>query len=320
MHALPTMTVSGHRASRLLALAIALLSLCSMAGAQDTRIVLLASARSSLYEDFVTAYQDYFRPRSDIHITALFLEGDRPGKEYVDATTDLLVTIGTRAAQFSTDHSPDIPVLNTLIPLSTFHEGRQADCRVQSAIFIDQPLQRQALLAELLFPNAHNYGVLLGPTSVMRRKEIEAMDLAAGVNITTRVVAQEPGSSPEAQLLLRQSDLLLAVSDPLVLNRENAKWLLYSAYQQQLPVIGFSHAYVKAGAAAAVYSEPGQMARQAAELTSQWLDSSAACLPEPQFTRYFRIALNKSVRDSLSGSAITEDELLKAIQTREKTP
>lgn len=308
------------RVTALMAGGLLLLALCGNASAENAQIVLLASSRSGLYEDFIAAYLDDLQSHRDVEFTTLYLDDDPFSSTRIESATDLLVTVGTSAAQFAADNAPEIPVLNTLIPVSSFRAlAKQPGCDRQSAIFIDQPVQRQALLAGLLFPDARKYGVLLGPTSGMRRAEIEAIHFSGRVSIEIQQVQTEPGTAPEAQRLLKQSDLLLAVSDPLVLNRENAKWLLYTAYQQQLPVIGFSRAYVHAGAAAAVFSEAGQMARQAAELTSQWLDSAARCLPEPQYTRYFSVAVNRPVCESLGGKTISEPDLVKAIQAREQT-
>jgi len=317
----PSMTVQATRTAGLLAVAVMLLSLCGIARAQDARIVLLASARSALYEDFITAYREYFKLPGKVHLTTMYLDESRFDLDDIAADTDLVVTIGTRAAQLGTGIHPGMPVLNTLIPASSFHAlaGQPIDCRKYSAVFIDQPVQRQALLAHLLFPDTHRYGVLLGPTSSGRRTEIEAIDTITGIDVDILTVTREPGAIPEARRLVRQADLLLAVYDPLVLNRENAKWLLYTAYQEQVPVIGFSRAYVRAGAAAAVYSEAAQMARQAAELTAVWLKGPGQCLPAPQFTRYFDVAVNPSVCESLGCKSLPEKELARAVRAREAT-
>ena len=169
----------------------------------------------------------------------------------------------------------------------------------------------------LLYPDAHVYGILLGPTSRHRLAEIEAIRLPGDIHIQYRVLTQEPGTAPETLPLLRQADLLLAINDPLVLNRESAKWLLYEAYQRQLPVIGFSLAYVHAGAAAAVFSDSGQMGRQAAEITRDWLATGMRCLPAPQYSSYFRVAVNRAVNTSLGGRNLDEDALVRAIRSGE---
>jgi putative ABC transport system substrate-binding protein len=310
---------AGFRIARLLMTAMALLSLCGIARTQETGIVLLASARSAMYEDFISAYREYLRLPGDAHVTTLYLDDSHFSKKDIATDAGLLVTIGTRAAQLVLDDEPGIPVLNTLIPASSFHAltGVHADCKRSSAIFIEQPVLRQALLAHLLFPDAHRYGILLGPTSDNRRAEIEDIDhdITAAIDLLT--VTREPGTVPQARQLVRQDDLMLGVYDPLVLNRENARWLLYTAYQEQHPVIGFSQAYVRAGAAAAVYSTPAQFARQAAEMTIEWMKDRSQCLPPPQFPRHFEVAVNRAVCESLGCRNLPEDELARAIQDRE---
>ena len=154
---------------------------------------------------------------------------------------------------------------------------------------------------------------MLGPVSVNRRPEIEAFQASSGINLTVSVVDADHSTMAAGRNILEQSDLIIAVNDPLVLTRENAKWLLYVAYQQHKPVIGFSKAYVTAGAAAAVYSEPEQIARHTALQISAWHASEDRCLPRPEFSRYFRVAINHAVSDSLGGARAEEDEIARRI-------
>ena len=110
---------------------------------------------------------------------------------------------------------------------------------------------------------------------------------------------------------------MLAISDPKALNRNNAKWLLYTAYQEKSPVIGFSSAYVRAGAAAAVYSTPGQFGRQAAELVQRWLRGKAGCLLQPEYPAYFRVATNPAIIHSLGGINTDDEELERLLAGQE---
>jgi putative ABC transport system substrate-binding protein len=297
-----------------------LLVLPGLAPAQDTSVVLLSSSRSGLYSDFVTAFSAQLQTRPDIQLGIAYLDDDATATSRQVANAALLVTVGTRAAQYA-DANDRPAVLNTLIPGSSFHAlAEQQACVSHTAIFIDQPVRRQALLAHTLFPEAHHYGILLGPTSVQRKTEIEAMKLPGDLHVETEEISEEPGAALESRRLLKQSDLLLAINDPLVLIGENAKWLLYNAYQLQLPVIGFSQAYVRAGAAAAVFSEPAQLARQAAELVTQWIDNGQHCLPGPRYPSYFSVSVNRAVAGSLGAKINSDDELLRIIQSGEQAP
>jgi ABC-type uncharacterized transport system substrate-binding protein len=213
-------------------------------------------------------------------------------------------------------------VLHTILPESVYRQlaTPAGACARQSAIFIDQPLARQAALARAMFPAARDYGILLGPTSGQRRPEADALQERTDRNLVLTSAGEEADIAVTTSALLEKVDLLLAVNDPLVLNRKNAKWLLYSAYQRRLPVIGFSRAYVDAGAAGAVYSEPGQMAQQAAEIVRDHLAGPDGCLPAASYPRDFRVAVNQSVCSSLGGESCDKHALGDRLANEESGP
>jgi ABC-type uncharacterized transport system substrate-binding protein len=98
--------------------------------------------------------------------------------------------------------------------------------------------------------------------------------------------------------LLSNSNVILAVPDAQIYNRNNISSILLTSYRQQVPLFGFSASYVKAGALAAVYSTPAQISQQVAEIISNL--SSASSLPAPQYPRYFSV--NTNPQGPLAGS------------------
>ncbi|MEZ5541992.1 MAG: ABC transporter substrate binding protein [Pseudomonadota bacterium] len=305
---------SAHGSSRWCALLAAALLFAGQPCARATGVLVVASSSADLYSRFIERFT------ADLAAAPGGTPAIDVSVDYLDAAAitdaqlkaaDMIVTIGTSAAREIAAHAHTAPVLYTILPESVYRTlpDAAAGCARQSAIYIDQPLARQAALARLMFPAAASYGLLLGPTSDQRRAEVEALTANSDRRIIARSTGPEPNISVAANGLLHEADLLLAVNDPLVLNRENAKWLLYSAYQRRLPVIGFSQAYVKAGAAGAVYSEPEQMARQAAEIVLERAGRPGKCMPAAAFPAYFSIAVNQSVCSSLGGSVCDEQRL-----------
>ena len=110
--------------------------------------------------------------------------------------------------------------------------------------------------------------------------------------------------------LLENSDVLLSLPDPLVFNSGTIHHLLVATYHQKIPVIGFSRAFVEAGALLAVYSTPAQTGRQAAEIVQQVLRTPVRALPPPQYPKYFAIAVNRRVAASLGLEVPDEQTLL----------
>jgi ABC-type uncharacterized transport system substrate-binding protein len=99
--------------------------------------------------------------------------------------------------------------------------------------------------------------------------------------------------------LLRRSDAMLAIVDPLVFNRNNVRNVLLTAYRNKVPVFGVSEPYTRAGSVAAVYSTPGHIGAQLAEEILAFATVGDAGLPTPQFPRYFSVAYNARVARSL---------------------
>ena len=302
-------------------LLLLLLLLACLQQARAAGILVVASASGGLYSRFIDAFTAGLAngdsPAGAVDISVITLDEHKLTVEDL-AARRLVVTVGSRAATDVAAHTPDIPVLHAILPESVYRTLVEPSgaCTSRSAIFIDQPIARQAGLAQAMFPDALDYGVLLGPTSGQRQPEIDALEKGSDRHLLVVQADDEADIARATSSLLDRIDLLLAVNDPLVLNRENAKWLLYSAYQHRLPVIGFSRAYVHAGAAGAVYSEPEQMARQAGEMVRHYLASASRCLPAAAFPAYFNVAVNQSVCNSLGGANCNEQTLGAMLQGR----
>jgi ABC-type uncharacterized transport system substrate-binding protein len=91
---------------------------------------------------------------------------------------------------------------------------------------------------------------------------------------------------------------ILAIPDSSIYNVENIRNILITAYRRDQSVVGFSTAFVKAGALATTYSDINDILAQLAELLEDY--AASGNLPEPQFPKYFSVAVNDSVARSLN--------------------
>lgn len=105
------------------------------------------------------------------------------------------------------------------------------------------------------------------------------------------------GLFPALQRVLGDAQVLLALPDPAVFNSQTAANILMAAYRRQVPLVGFSPAYVKAGALLAVYSTPTQVGTRGGEVLRQAL--AGGSLPPPQWPREYSIGINQDVARSL---------------------
>lgn len=272
---------------------------CVYAGA---RVVVLLSRDNSAYFRVEQALAQALSKRTHdaVDLSVGFLSGARITDR---SATKLIVAVGVRASEHALQHAKSTPVLSILIPEVTYkalrkmYPGRPP--QAASAIYLDQPVERQLNLARLLIPNIHQLGVLLGPSSRLR---LAALQKAARArNITLQVGEIGPDDNPIIALnpILDGSDALLAEPDPIVFNRDDLEGVLLSTYRTGVPVIGFSYAYVRAGALAAVYSTPEQIGRQAAQLIAHMVERGQWQLPKPSYPTYFTVTVNQQVARSL---------------------
>lgn len=260
-------------------------------------------------------------PAVNLIPAATFRKEAYPGK----GDGPLLIAVGTRAMQAVAQDPPDLPVLNVLVSRSAFEKiasrgGQYADSAKFSAVFLDQPFSRQLDLIRLVLPERKRIGVLLGPESAMAASQLQAAAKPAGFGLVFDKAENEKELLPALKKLLGESDVLLSVPDATIYNRGTIQSVLLTTYRHQTPVIGFSSAYVKAGALAAVYSTPAQIGRQAAEIALHLSPRSG--LPPPQMPRYFSVSTNTQVARSLGIPLASEETLSEKLmkQATESAP
>ena len=235
---------------------------------------------------------------------------------------DLIITIGTKAAHDILKLNPSDPVLSVFIPRDAYHtilnEVKQPlNSTLRSAIYLDQPDERLVLLAsELLKQNKRrrNDISLFGKTS--KSTLIKARNCGGSdVDAFMRKVSFYPqlNSVNELKDALRHSDAIVATAELSKQSPNAIKWMLYMAYQRNVPVVGYSRAFVDAGAIAAVYSKPAQIGRQAAEVfikQRRFLQKSGnRSLPALMYPAYFHVSINESVAEALSMQALNAEFL-----------
>ena len=237
---------------------------------------------------------------------------------------DMIVAVGVQALQTVTEMNAHQPVLATLIPKPSFdkllyqHKNKSSGI---SAIYLDQPLNRQVALFRIALPSRKRLGVVVGPESQDKLKLLQAAVRDKNIQLVTEKIESADELIPSLQRVLAESDTLLALPDPLVFNKNNVQNILLTSYRYHDPVIGYSQAYVKAGALYAVFSMPAQIGQQAGELIQQMLASKTGFVPAPQYPKYFSVSVNVQVARSL-GIQMEEEGVLteKLKRTMEQEP
>lgn len=232
----------------------------------------------------------------------------------------VLVALGAQAAQAVAATQPKYPVLCALLPRMSFEavlrEAGQKSSSQFSALYLDQPLDRQLELLRMALPAAKKVGVLWGPESLAIAPALKAVAASKNLGLVQGQVTGERLLFAPLQQVLSEADVLLALADQQVFNAQTIQNILLSSFRAQVPLVGFSPAYVRAGALLAVFSTPEQIGRQSAALVKDVLLGKS--LPAtPLYPSAFTVMVNDHVARSLGLSLDVPDltARLKGLET-----
>jgi ABC-type uncharacterized transport system substrate-binding protein len=248
------------------------------------------------------AYQEFAKALQSNHSTQYDLQIARVGDAIQDAK--LVIAVGMKAARFLS--SSAVPVLNVFVPRTGYEKLQIAAAAVSSAIYMDQPLERQLALLSVALPEAKGIGILYAT----RPAELESLrKLATENQFTLHVqhIDQQHSLASALTELLEVSEVLFVLPDAEVYSSDTIRNILLETYRKRVPMIGISQSYVRAGALCAVYSTPQQIAKQTAEVIQYFLVSSQ--LPASQYPKEFEVSVNTQVARSL-GLSIKDAEQL----------
>jgi ABC-type uncharacterized transport system substrate-binding protein len=264
-------------------------------------VVIVSSERSPAYteaaEALVSELERLGVSRFEmLQQTALEFQKTGPGSPKV------LVALGSQAARVVAKTEPPFPVLCTLLPRNNFEsilrESGQKPSEKFTALVLDQPLGRQLELIRIALPSAKNVGVLWGPESKSKGVEFKAIAASKQMSVVDGTVDGEHLLFPQLKKVLADAEVVLALADQLVFNAQTIQNILLSTFRAKVPLVGFSSAYVRAGALLAVFTSPEQMGRQSAALVKDVLMGKG--LPgRPLYPSAFSVMVNEHVARAL---------------------
>ncbi len=259
-------------------------------------VVIVTSERGGVYDEVTTAIIDELRPVLPIESIEL-VDGVQLDHAPLEQAK-IVVTIGTDAATAVAAAAPPVPVLNTLLPRESHAQlARRSTLASVSAVFVDQPLERQIAAVSVALPQWQRLALIAGPHTGRLVDDLAAAAQAVGFEVMVARIGSDRELYGALQQVMAQPAILMAVPDREIFNSHTIQNILLTAYRQRSPVIGFSASYVRAGALLAVYSTPSQIGREAATAIRTVLNGGE--LPPPMHPREFEIGINPTVARSL---------------------
>jgi hypothetical protein len=224
----------------------------------------------------------------------------------------LTITLGTMATNWLGNLPFTGNQLYAMLPYRSRKKRSSLEGGTLAEIYIDQPYKRYFDLIRAAIPRAGRVGFLI------HASDIDNIDIlaenASQLNLTliTSIVSNERDVGEALSHILNDIDVLLALPDSRIHNSQTISHILTSAYRNNIPVIGFSSAYVKAGAAAAIYTSPEDIARQLSDVVLEFI-LNGYVEKRLQHATYFSVSINFEVARSLGLPPISPSDVKQAI-------
>jgi hypothetical protein len=270
---------------------------CGQAFAADVYLVLSSDSETNRHAAALIEQKVKLADKST-HIYTKLIDTFNPAHINSD---DLLVTIGNQAIGEITQLDISNPIIfsfskRVFLPKN---EGNW------SAVVTEQPISRLIKSIKPLLSEKYKKQLLLVAST---KNDFVQNQLELSAEPQLKLITVPPNDNP-AKLIdkaLFHAGALIALNDKYIWNTENARWLLYQAYRNNVAVVGYSKKFLKAGAVLAVYSTLDQIATTTASQITDWHQHNKLTNNKVIFSSY-NIEYNKKIARILR-IAVPEDE------------
>jgi putative ABC transport system substrate-binding protein len=270
------------------------------AAPQGTSVLVVVSQDGQAYRDALASFRHSLEhQRGQLDVRVVQLDGDAVRAPQVipaTAQADLVLTLGTLATRESLRRYQTTPLVAGMILSADELEGSPN----ATGVFLQFPVQTELEWLARLLPSLRRVGVIYHSADTKARVA-RAERLAAESNLTIQSYHIDgPQELPDAlENLADRADVLWGVTDPIVFNPETAKSLLVFSFRHQIPLIGHSTPWVKAGALYALDRDYGDIGVQCAEMAEKILAGRAPSTLPPVPPRKIRYTLNRKTAEQM---------------------
>lgn len=278
------------------ALAVITLLFCVLSQAQAGSVHIVLSEQNQAYQQAAKNIQ-----------TALKEQGFNETTSVSDLTEfsrqtltedDLIVSVGATASQQLSQTYPKQQHLFSYLDKSALPNASPAHWE---AVLLDQPIQRLVDTSRDIVKQrpSNTLVIAVSASNTTLRKDIEQLSLPEHITLQVLVIDDDTEPAKLIDKALFNAGALIAVRDKHVWAGENAKWMLYQSYKYNVPVIGYSKSFLKAGALVSVYAELTETANATANRILNWHKHQGNTTGERIHYPRYTVEYNKNIARAL---------------------
>ncbi len=258
----------------------------------NERIAVIMGQKASPFEEALSGFQEYLQKKAiQVNYDIYRLEGDMANANGIiqkvkKTKVNLIFTLGSLATETTINEVSNIPIVAGMI----LREDLLKKTPNGTGVFLEFPVETQLKWLQRLLPDTKTVGVIFNPQENNERME-SASRVASKMGLKLEAYkVNVPQDLPEAlNRLAKNADVFWGVPDNLVLNPQTAKHILLFSFQNRIPFIGLSSAWVKAGALYSLdwdYIDIGKQCGEIADKIFQGIPMDSIPLATPRKVMY----------------------------------
>lgn len=212
---------------------------------------------------------------------------------------DLIVSIGQKAAELSSQKMPETRQIYSYIDKPSLPVK---PAKHWTAVLLDQPVERLIGTAQQVVKGRFRNKLVIAVSekNVQLRQDISELNIPEGTELQLLVIDHNSEPAKIIDKALFNAGALIAIRDKRIWSGENAKWMLYQSYKYNVPVIGYSKSFLKAGALVSVYANLEDTAKKTAELVIDWHAHKGQFTQEGIHYPRFQVEFNRNIARALN--------------------
>lgn len=272
---------------------LTLLCLIAPCTANALDIAILQSSDIAAYRDAIAGFKAM--GPSDATYVEYDLQGDlEVGKKLARkiraSDASLVLAVGLKAALAAKLEIVDIPIVYMMILDPAKH---QLIAPNMTGTTLEVPVDRQLKILRQFLPSVHRLGTLYDPKkSAGKVKEAAQQATANLFELQDLAVESEKEVPQQLRTLLAANEAMWLMPDSTVLTNESIRFILESALDRRVPVIGFSPEFTRLGALLSISVNYTQVGRETGLLAKRVLDGDRAFPTKPVSIERLRITVN----------------------------
>ena len=275
----------------------------------ETSVLAVMSSEGKIYQKFYSSLKNKLHENLVLSQTT----PDMIHSEVLDKY-DLIISVGNNATRAVSEYKSTATVIYSLIPDNT-HLTTSNPCRSDKCykVYINQPINRFIKLYKILFPGNGTLVFVTTKQNTIQSQRLRTSSRKFGINYKEIELSENSNIARTLIHKLNKNDVLLALPNPQIYNKNNAKSIILSTYHKNVPIIAYSKSFAKAGALVSLYSNIDNIAEETANLANK-ISSTGQQKQKEYYPENFSVDINSAVSESLNLNITPKNEIMRKIK------